>query len=72
MSAHTFNRTLPRKCGVVLTCLDNGKKRFRAVPISDDPAQSVLDEQGAGYATILPPQNASPIGRIHGPGIHDS
>lgn len=43
MSAHAPGRESCRKRGVILTCYVNGRKRFRAVPLSSSVNQSQAD-----------------------------
>lgn len=38
MAVTPASSDVTRKCGVVLTCFDNGRKRFKAVPLESESA----------------------------------
>ncbi|MBX3396359.1 MAG: hypothetical protein KF841_13430 [Phycisphaerae bacterium] len=51
MAVRPNTQPQPRKCGVVLTCFDNGRKRFRVVPIEgNDLVDQIEIEQAAQMA----------------------
>jgi len=48
-----------RKCGVILTCMDHGKKRFKAVAVQD--AGHPLE--AAPGASAMQPDQSQPSGK---------
>lgn len=59
MAVTPANTDVTRKCGVVLTCFDNGRKRFKAVPVEAETAAAdevipTQDDCAAGAPALMP------------------
>lgn len=59
MAVRPNTQPQPRKCGVVLTCLDNGRKRFRVVPIEGSDLVNQIETDQTAQVTSA--QSIAPI-----------
>lgn len=54
MPASCPNSRPLRKCGVILTCLDNGRKRFRAVRVDPVEPEDIVRVDSNDVAQVEP------------------
>ncbi len=63
MAASMPNPGALRKCGVVLTCFDNGRKRFRAIPVDAREADGPDDAPPSNLDAVTPVEALHPVHR---------